>query len=146
MIITVLGMWHFHQFTDEALVRAVVSFRRAIELDQSVAYAHAGMARALLARTMYHGADRKLGVSSALEAGRRALALDGENVEAYYVLSVASSHNDDPDVAFEFAQRATKLNDNFAPGHFALWDCRVVPWTTERCLRVDRQGIAPQSD
>jgi adenylate cyclase len=114
------GMWHLHQFTDEALGRALVSFRHAIELDQSLAHAHAGMARALLARTMYHGADRKKSISSALEAARRALALDSENVEAYYALAIASSHNDDPDVAFEFAQRATKLNDNFAPGLFAL--------------------------
>ena len=114
------GMWHFHRFTNEELVKALASFQCAIDLDPSLAHAHAGIARAALARAMYHGAERENAIASVLEAAKKALSFDGKNVEAYYALSIASSHNDDLEAAFEFGQRSTRLNENFAPGYFAL--------------------------
>jgi adenylate cyclase len=114
------GMWHFHQFTGDDSTKAIASLNRAIELDESFALAHAGIARTLLSETMYRGSERKTSVASVIEAAKRALSIDSENVDAYYALSIASAHNNDTETAFEFALRATQLNGNFAPGHFAL--------------------------
>lgn len=114
------GMWHFHQFTEEDSTKAIASLTRAIELDESFALAHAGIARTLLSETMYHGSERKTSIASVIETAKRALSIDSDSVDAYYALSIASSHNNDIESAFEFALRATQLNDNFAPGHFAL--------------------------
>jgi adenylate cyclase len=125
------GMWHFHQFTDEELNKALCSFKCANELDATLAHAHVGIARTKLAQTMYRSSLRQKSVIDAIEAARRALSLDSRNVEAYYVLSIASSHNDDVESAFEFAQLATRLNDNFAPGYFAL---------AVACLYLGRPG------
>jgi len=115
------GMWYFHQFGKDMSAEALTSFKRAIELDESLADAHTGIARTLLSRTMYRAfAERRARMSQVLKAAKDALSLDGENVGAFYALSLASSHNDDVEAGFQFAQRAVELNDNFAPAYFAL--------------------------
>jgi adenylate cyclase len=114
------GMWHFHQISQNELVQALESFERAIALDPLLAAAHAGLARSALAGTMYYGSDRRASISRAITAAKKSLAVDDQNVEACYVLAIAASHDENLDSALEFAQRATRLNENFAPGYFAL--------------------------
>jgi adenylate cyclase len=114
------GMWHLHQFTQTDLEKSLTSFERTLALDPSLAEAHAGIARALLAGTMYHGSERKVSLSRVTAAAKKSLAIDDQNVEAYYALAIAASHSDELDAAFDFGQRATRLNENFAPGYFAL--------------------------
>jgi adenylate cyclase len=114
------GMWHFHQISQNDLTQSIASFAHAIALDPSLAEAHAGIARAAMAETMYYGSDRRANISKATAAARKSLAADDQNVEACYALAIAASHDDNLDSALELAQRATRLNENFAPGHFAL--------------------------
>jgi adenylate cyclase len=115
------GMWHFHNLGEDEATRALAAFEKAIELDQTLADAHAGIARTILSGTMYWAiGDRQKRRVEVFTAAKRALALDSENITAHYVLSIASSHNDDPEAGFRFAQRAIQLNDNFALGYFAL--------------------------
>ena len=115
------GMWHFHQFSEEESDKALACFNRAIELDDALSEAYAGMARVMLSRTMYRFPS-ELGENFERICGvaRRALALDPTNASACYVLSLASAHNGDADTALVFARRAIALNPNFALGHFAL--------------------------
>jgi adenylate cyclase len=128
------GMWHFHQISQNDLVRAVESFEHAITLDPLLAAAYAGLARSALAGTMYYGSDRRASISNAIAAARKSLAADDQNVEACYVLAIAASHDDSLDSALEFAQRATRLNENFAPGYFALAIASLYSGKTQASL------------
>jgi adenylate cyclase len=133
------GMWYFHRFTEDGFDRALISFRRAVDLDETLAHAHAGIARTCMAKTMYRGSDRERSLGNAIDAAKKALSLDGESIDAYYALSLASAHSDDIEVAFEFAQRATRLNENFAPGYFALAvACVYLGRPTDGLAAVDR--------
>jgi len=115
------GMWHYYQFTEEEVSNALASFKRAIDLDESFADAYAAMARALMGRMMYYAlAEREAGIAEVLQVARKALSFDSQNINAYYILSIASSHSNDANAGLQFAQCAIQLNDNFAPGYFAL--------------------------
>jgi adenylate cyclase len=115
------GMWHFHQFKEDEAVKAIASFKLAVTLDESLADAHAGIARTLFSRLIYLAlSERETGIADVFQSARRALSFDSGNLAAHYALSIASSHSNDAEAAFQFALRATQLNDNFALGYFAL--------------------------
>jgi adenylate cyclase len=114
------GMWHFHRLGADDAKKAVASFERALQLDETFADAHAAIARTILSGTMYWAADqRENNRGRIFAAAKRALTLDDENINAQYVLSIASSHAGDPEAGLRFAERATQLNDNFPLGYFA---------------------------
>jgi adenylate cyclase len=115
------GMWHFNRLTEEESDRAIASFRRAVEIDESLADAHAALGRTLLSRMMYGPlTERDARMPHLVAAARRALSLDGDNVTAHHVLSIAFSHSNDPDAGWQFANRAIELNGNFAMGYLSL--------------------------
>jgi hypothetical protein len=79
------GMWHFHQFREEESGNAIACFERAIELDDTMAEAYVGIARALLSRIMYgFHSERDANVEKVSAAARKALALDPTNANACY--------------------------------------------------------------
>ena len=115
------GLWHYHQFRAEEIPSALASFERAIALDDALANAHAAIARTLMGRIMYYALDeREARIPDVIQHARTALSLDSENFHAYCILSIAGSHSNDPEAGFQFAQRATQLNDNFAPAYVAM--------------------------
>jgi adenylate cyclase len=114
------GMWHFHRLGSDEADKAIASFERALQLDETFADAHSAIARTILSGTMYWASDqREKNGEKIFAAAKRSLALDGENTNAHYVLSIASSHNGDPESGLQFAERAIHLNDNFSLGYFA---------------------------
>ncbi len=114
------GMWHFHKLDAREAEKALASFERALQLDETLADAHAAIARTILSGTMYWAADqREKNRDMIFAEAKRALVLDTENINAQYTLSLASSHNGDPEAGLQFAQRAIQINDNFTLGYFA---------------------------
>jgi adenylate cyclase len=115
------GMWHFNQMSEGEAEKAIASFRRAIEVDASLADAHAALARTLFSRMMYGDTSKRDAmIPDVLATARRALSFDSDNIAAHYALSLAFSHFKDPDAGWQFARRATEINGNFAQGYFAL--------------------------
>jgi adenylate cyclase len=115
------GHWHFHQFTKHDAAHAIGHFNEAIRLNPDLADAYVGLARTHFSRAIYLISDASGGdVGFALKMAQQALALDDENIYAYYILSLASAHVDRIDDALWAARRATELNGNFAQGYFAL--------------------------
>jgi tetratricopeptide (TPR) repeat protein/predicted Ser/Thr protein kinase len=81
--------------TSRHLLGAISSFRRAIEADDSLALAHAGMAEALVRKFLYFDGDRTF-LEEAQKSARRALVLQPECAEAHtslgFALAVAGGH------------------------------------------------------
>lgn len=81
--------------TSRHLLAAISSFRRAVEADDSLALAHAGMAEALVRKFLYFDGDRTF-LEEGQESARRALVLQPECAEAHtslgFALAVGGSH------------------------------------------------------
>jgi adenylate cyclase len=142
------GMWYFHQFSREGSDKAIASFNRAIELDDTLAGAYVGIARTLFSRRVYRFlSDHARDIERAAAAARQGLTLDPDNAGACYILAMCSAHGDDADAAHEFARRAIELNDNFAPGHFAFAVASLYLGRAEEALAaVDRALRLSPSD
>lgn len=134
------GMWHYHQFQQEEIANALACFQRAIELDGLFADAYAAAARTLNSRIMYHGqADRESEFAKVIQLAKKALSIDSENLNAYYILSIVYSHQADAEAGWRFAQRANELNGNFAQGYFAMaLACLYLGRPEEALNAIDR--------
>jgi tetratricopeptide (TPR) repeat protein/predicted Ser/Thr protein kinase len=81
--------------TSRHLLAAISSFRRAIEADDSLALAHAGIGEALVRKFLYFDGDRTF-LEEGQESARRALVLHPECAEAHtslgFALAVGGSH------------------------------------------------------
>ena len=99
------GMWHFHKLDAREAEKALASFERALQLDETLADAHAAIARTILSGTMYWAADqREKNRDMIFAEAKRALVLDTENINAQYTLSLASSHNGDPEAGLQYSR------------------------------------------
>ena len=138
------GMWHANQLGPQDSRYAERWLRRSIEVDPSLARAHAMLSRVLSVRCWAGYSDdfeRDLQASQA--AAVRALTLDDRDPASHYALSILSVMTRRHERALFAAQRAIDLNPNFALGYFALGETRMFMGLFSetidpmmRCLRL----------
>jgi adenylate cyclase len=115
------GLWCLNQQTAEDAKAALVHFEKARQLDGNLTEAYVGIARAYHTEYGYAlAAGRSPSNIKAADAARTALAHDGSNCYAHYILSLIAAHDRELDAAVRAARRAIELNRNFALGYFAL--------------------------
>jgi DNA-binding SARP family transcriptional activator len=114
------GLWHMYRFTREENERAGQFFRRAIDLDQTFARAHAG-----LSFTHWQNAfqgwgehDREAGL--AYEAAGRSVLIDDHNPASHWAMGRALWLRGSNDQSLAELSHAVELSPNFALGHYAL--------------------------
>ena len=83
------GRRFLRRFTKYSLNRAKEHFRRAIELDETLAEAHSGLAASYVAAGIYNIASPKESFGEAIDHANRAIELDNQMVEAYTSLAYA---------------------------------------------------------
>lgn len=83
------GRYFWNRRTREGLEKAIESFRRAIELDQELAQAYAGLADCRVLLPLYGGVPPREIFPQAIAAAERALALDDSVAEAHTSLAYA---------------------------------------------------------
>lgn len=139
------GIWHFHKFNPDDAKLATASFQKAIELDATLADAHANLARTLLSSVMYGFSPGASSNLESLASATAALNIDPANPIACYVTALILSHRDDPETALAFAQRAIELNDSYTPAFFALAVASTFLGRKEEALAaIDRAlGLSP---
>jgi adenylate cyclase len=107
--------------TRDNLAAARAMFRRALQLDPNFGLPWTGLSRIDIIEALYAWTDdaRKT-LSEALDAARRALALDDMNAGAHRSLSYAHMFSGHYAAAIAEAQRAVELNPSYAMGYHAL--------------------------
>ena len=120
------GIWHSHQSSSEDQRAAEHWLRRSVEMDDRFGRSRVWLARLLFGRC-WAGSSKD--INRDLEESRflveRALAIDGQDAEAYHGLAILELLAHRHERASRAAQRAIELNENFHPGFFALGETRI---------------------
>ncbi|UVF21494.1 adenylate/guanylate cyclase domain-containing protein [Microvirga terrae] len=115
------GMWEFHKIRPDSHQRARELFLRAIEAEPTSADGYIWLARVEAGLAAYGwGSDAEAGLRSGMEAGLKAVELDGKNPYSHYAVAVTHVFGGEYETAIRAAQRAIGLSPSFALGHLVL--------------------------
>jgi TolB-like protein/DNA-binding winged helix-turn-helix (wHTH) protein/Flp pilus assembly protein TadD len=114
-----LGRYHWHKRTPEALERSIEFFQQAIALDPDFARAYAGIADAYLLLAMYGDFPGDRAAALARQSIERALALDPGLAEAHASQGMLAMHQEDYPSAERALRRAVSLDPHYAMA--AMW-------------------------
>ena len=130
----------------DSLVRASEFFEQAIARDATYAQAYVGLSRALGTRANLNGMAPSEGYPKAIEAARKAIALDDSSAEAHAALAVAVLHYEWnwTEAEREYA-RARELGPENADVHF-LYAGFFLRYTSRNAEALDELGRAEALD
>jgi TolB-like protein/class 3 adenylate cyclase len=118
-----LGVAEFYKFTPEANLRAQDYLRRAIELDETFAAAHARLAYAIILSMIYFDADTDSHLmDEAMGAARKAIQLDDQDANSYFTLGRVHLARQEYVLAIEALENALELNPCLAVTYCGLGD------------------------
>jgi TolB-like protein/cytochrome c-type biogenesis protein CcmH/NrfG len=115
------AMWHQHRRTKEDLAEALMLYEKAIAADPNFALAHAGLSETYFFHILLgDDDDQQTNAERALEAGRKAVDLQGNSDVARIALGIALATQGDNQAAIDEFQYALTLNPNSARCYFHL--------------------------
>ena len=115
------GRAFLHQLTPEDVVRARAMFERAVELDPQYSDAWAGLSWTYQREILFDVVeDRRAWEDKALEAARRAVALDNGSSFAHLALSGAFMWSNQHEQSIPETRMAVELNPSNVPAWLAL--------------------------
>ena len=117
------GRFHWNQFTPDALIKALESFQKAINLDPDYALAYVGLADFYTWANIYGIMPSRVALEKSEAAARRAIELDDQLGEAYAALGLHTQNMQNWDEAERIYHRAAELNPNYPNSHewYAAW-------------------------
>ena len=120
------GTWLFHKVTGPTHLEARRLFREACALDPMLPEAQVWRARVNAGLIAYGwSSDPEADRQEGLEAGLRAIYLDGQNPYSHYALAIVSAYAGRAAQAMLAAERAIELSPSFALGHLVLGLARL---------------------
>jgi TolB-like protein/Flp pilus assembly protein TadD len=135
------GLYNLWGFTTPGFAEAERMFRRAIDLQPTLARAHAGLSYVHLQMAFYDSLqDRAFHLEAALDAGRRAVSLDDRDSLCHCVLGRAYCLHGDYRSAIAALQNTIELNPSFAQGYFALAFTLVWSGDPEQAIALIEQA------
>ncbi len=138
------GRFQENQFSSEGLANALVSYRKAVELDPGFALGWAALSETYSLQTGWDSGDQPLeeGFKRAREAVDRAVALEPNLAEALLALGrLQIWHDFDWRGGKASARRALELAPSSAQGLGFLAECEAAVGNVERALELGRQAI-----
>ena len=118
-----LGVAEFYKFTVEGNLKSQEYLRRSIELDPDFAGAHSRLAYAIVLSMVYFDAppQEKL-LDEALAFAKRAIELDDQDANAYFVIGRVYLARREYDLAIDALQQSIDLNPCLAVTYCGLGD------------------------
>ena len=107
------GRFHWNQFTPDALLKALDSFQKAINLDANYALAFVGLADFYTWANIYGIMPSSVALEKAEAAARRAIELNEQSGEAYAALGLNMQNKQNWDEAERLYERAAQLNPSY---------------------------------
>ena len=130
-----IGVW-----TEEDYLKAQGLLEKAVEIDPNCAQAYGTLAWCSVFLTWFEG-DAEAPLQTAFDAGKRALSLDPQIVEAHTGLGHAHLLSGEHARALHLFETAVRLNSNNANGILHLGYCHVLMGNPETGLQEIRQAL-----
>ena len=111
------GRYYYNRFTVDGFSKSIEYFEQAIDLDPDYAIAYAGLADALASLEQIGAARHEDVHPQALEAARKALAMDDALPEAHAAMASVRANDWERSAAEREARRAIELNPGFPLAH-----------------------------
>lgn len=124
------GLWHIYQYKTDDTLQAMTLLQKAIELDPNFASAHGGYAFSMYVHLLMGiSDDRAMDLDRGLDAGLRAVALDGNDPFAHVGLGRIRIMRAEHEQAITSFDRALELNPSYALAFYgkahSLWHAAV---------------------
>ena len=118
-----LGVAQFYKFTSEANAKCQELLRQALEMDPELSSAHSRLAYAIVLSMVYFDADPDpVRLDEALAAAKRAIALDDQDANGYFIIGRVHLARCEYDLAIDALEHAVKLNPCLAVSYCGLGD------------------------
>lgn len=118
-----LGVSEFYKFTLEGNLKCQDLVRQALELDPEIASAHARLAYAIVLGMVYFDlAPDDEHLNEALKAAKRAIELDDQDANSYFILGRVHLARREYDLAIDALEYALELNPCLAVTYCGLGD------------------------
>ena len=111
------GRYYYNRFTVDGFSKSIEYFEQAIERDSDYAAAYAGLADAFASLEQIGAARHEDVHPQALEAARKALAMDDSLPEAHAAMASVRANDWERSAAEREARRAIELNPGFPLAH-----------------------------
>ena len=112
------GIWEWNLRSAQALRQAIILFEQAVRRDSNYARAYAAIGMAYVVLPIYDDVPSDAMLSKAIDAARRAHALDSTLAEPHAVLGYASAMRFENTAAERSFGNALRLDSNFATAHY----------------------------
>lgn len=137
------GTWQFHKVVRENHHAARKLFRQACSIDPDLPEAQIWLARVSAGLVAYGWSDDPAtDIKEGMEAGSRAIYLDGRDPYAHYAFAIASAYGRAPRQAVLAAEKAVALNPSFALGHLVLGMSRLFDGRAGDAVSPLQQGLS----
>jgi adenylate cyclase len=135
------GRDYYYHYKKEDNEKAIIEFKKAIQLDPNYALAWAGLGDAYSQKNNRFGLDISW-LDSSMVAGRHAIKLDSNLSEAYKALANSYSYKNQYDKAFPLLQKAVQLNPNNSPAVGNLGTNYFLQGKFDEALRWEKKAAA----
>ena len=136
------GRYHWNTFSEEGFARALVHYSRAVALDPDYSLAYAGIADYYNVIGVYAILPFSETSAAALEAARKAVALDPARAEGWAALGFATlTHDFNWEEAERHLRRAHELNPNYVTGRLWLSNFLAVEGRFEEAIAGARRAL-----
>ena len=131
------GLWHLYRFNaaDNAVAQRL--FRRATELSNTFAPAHAGLTHALYYAYMHgHTGDRQATLDEAYTTGRAAVAADERDADTHFALGRIQYLRQETAASLKELETAINQNPSFAHAYLGFGTALLYDSQCERCIEA----------
>ncbi|UCC44615.1 MAG: protein kinase [Candidatus Zixiibacteriota bacterium] len=140
----VQGRYFWRKRTEEALMKAVEHFEKAIELDPEYALAYSGLADAWSVLPGYSSVSTEEADPKAKQAAERALALDDQLAEAHASMGLVLYDSEENEKSEKEYLRAIELNPGYVWTH--TWYANLLDRMGRPDENLERLQIAYELD
>jgi adenylate cyclase len=115
------GLWHHYKHTGDDNLAAQELYQKALSYDPDYCHAIAALAHAIcIAGARGWASDPEQNYAQAFTLAERAVALDGRDPTARFVLGLAAMHVKQSELAIAQMRQAVNLNPSFSAAHVIL--------------------------
>jgi TolB-like protein/class 3 adenylate cyclase len=132
------GRDYYTQYDSSANQKAILEFKKALQMDPNFALAMTGLADAFSQNAGRFNMDKKIWTDSSIYISNLALKIDSTLSEAYRSIGIAYYYRDDFKKSINFFNKALEINPNNAQAIGNLGSCLLVTGQLDEAIKYQK--------